>query len=139
METRAGLLIYPGNAPPDVVTQKLQLPPTDARTAGEERIHRSTGVKRIAPKNMWELSSDKLVQSLDLRRHLDWLLAQLLPRASALLELQEMPGLRMGVNCAWYSKLGHGGPTLWPEQMQQMAELNLECSFDLYFLPDEDE
>ena len=30
------------------------------------------------------------------------------------------------------------GPTLWPEQMQPMADLNLECSFDISFFGDDD-
>jgi hypothetical protein len=43
----------------------------------------------------------------------------------------------MRVNCVWWSAAGHGGPTLWPEQMAALAALNLECSFDVYFFGDE--
>jgi len=53
--------------------------------------------------------------------------------------LQNIPGVRMSVNCVWYSRSGHGGPTLWPEQMRVLADLNLECSFDIYFQDKDDD
>ena len=43
----------------------------------------------------------------------------------------------MGIDCVWRSLAGHGGPVLWPEQMKKMSRLNLECSFDIYFVNDE--
>lgn len=43
----------------------------------------------------------------------------------------------MTVSCVWWSALGHGGPVLWPEQMKALADLNRECSFDIYFADDE--
>jgi len=74
-----------------------------------------------------------------LRRHLDWLLGQILPRADVLRELQETAGISMNVNCIWWSATGGGGPTLWPEQMRRLADLNLECSFDVSFYDDDDQ
>jgi hypothetical protein len=35
----------------------------------------------------------------------------------------------VSVNCIWWSRFGDGGPTLWPEQVRALADLNLECSF----------
>lgn len=137
-ETRAELLIYPdGAATVSQITERLQLTPTDAFDAGDEKTGKS-GRKRTGKKSLWQLSSEGHVQSLDVRRHLDWLLTCLGPRAASLAELQALAGVRMSVNCAWYSRVGHGGPTLWPEQMRQLAELNLELSFDVYFLPDDE-
>jgi len=109
-------------------------------TCAETRVERTTpsGRKRTVRNSLWELSSAAHVQSLDIRRHLDWLLARLKPQARGLAEIQNIAGVRMTVNCPWYSRVGHGGPTLWPEQMLQLAELNLECSFDIYFLPDDE-
>ena len=128
-ETRAEVIVYPGSLLPYEITRRLQLEPTYSIAAGEERPSKSGG-KTIAKTSVWSLSSEGQTGSLDLRRHLDWLLAQLTPQAEGLRRLQEIPGVRMTVNCAWYSKLGHGGPTLWPEQMQLLAELNLECNQD---------
>jgi hypothetical protein len=136
-ETRVALLIYPSNnVPVAEITSRLKIEPTATSVAGEEKASQS-GRKRIAKSSRWELSSEGHVRSLDVRRHLDWLLARLTSREEILAELQNTAGVRMSVNCVWYSRVGHGGPTLWPEQMRGLAELNLECSFDIYFLPDE--
>jgi hypothetical protein len=86
---------------------------------------------------MWALSSEPHVKSKDVRAHLDWLLAQLSNSHQGLLDLQQGEVV-MGVNCPWWSLGGHGGPTLWPEQMRRLADLNLECSFDVQFYPEDD-
>ena len=44
----------------------------------------------------------------------------------------------MEVWCRWDSAVGHGGPTLEPEQMRLMGELNLQCGFDIYIDGDEE-
>lgn len=137
-ETRAELLVYPGALAPIDVTQRLQLEPTEVSFAGETKVN-SRGRTRTAKSSWWSLSSGNHVRSLDVRPHLDWLLAALVPRAESLRELQSVPGVRMSVNCVWYSRSGHGGPTLWPEQMGPLAELDLECSFDVYLLGEEPE
>ncbi len=93
---------------------------------------------RIANVTMWALSSESFVSSKDLRAHLDWLLERLFSSRQAVKNLQQH-GMTMSVNCPWWSRGGHGGPTLWPEQMQQLADLNLECSFDVQFYPSDDE
>jgi hypothetical protein len=134
--TRAELLIYPGSIHPSEVTEMLQLQPTDACAVGDVRTSKR-GRTRIAKNSMWTLSSEGSVESLDVRRHLDWLLGRLEAKTRELRGLQDAPGVQMSVNCAWYSRVGHGGPTLWPEQMRGLAEMNLECSFDIYFLPDD--
>ena len=43
----------------------------------------------------------------------------------------------MGIDCRWESRGGQGGPTLWPEQMRAMADLDLECSFYIEFYGEE--
>lgn len=134
----ARLLIYTGESDPGQVSQRLGLDPTRVVREGVFEI---TGLdrKRVPKINGWFLSSeDQGISSLDIRRHLDWLLDLLEPRAGELEALQEMCGVEMGIDCVWWSKSGHGGPTLWPEQMQRMASLNLECSFDVYFFGEEE-
>jgi hypothetical protein len=51
----------------------------------------------------------------------------------ALRQLQNEQDLKMAVSCIWWSKAGDGGPVLWPEQMVVLADLNLECGFELAF------
>jgi Domain of unknown function (DUF4279) len=136
-ETRVELLIYPGKLSPDEVTARLGLEPTQVNLAGSEVTNR-LGRTRTIQINGWFLSSEGQIESLDARRHLDWLLTVLRPKDEALQALQAAPDVQMSVNCTWISRSGHGGPTLWPEQMRALAELSLECSFDIGFY-EEDE
>lgn len=134
----AQLLIYPGEMDPALVTRRLEIEPTSIQRGGEV-IRNSLGRERTVPMNGWFLSSEGKSSSMDLRRHLDWLLEKLTGRREALISLQEIKDLKMGINCIWWSAAGQGGPTLWPEQMKVMAELELECSFDIGFFPSDGE
>lgn len=81
----------------------------------------------------WFLSSENFVFSKDLRDHIDWITTKLKPSQEGLKKLQNTPGVQMTLRCVWWSALGHSGPVLWPEQMKALADLDLECSFDIYF------
>ena len=130
--TLATLRIYGDDLDPAIVTERLGILSTSSQKKGETRTN-SLGRQRTIKIGGWFLSSEGNVQSKDLRHHLDWLLGQILPRADALRVLQEMDGITMNVNCIWWSAAGGGGPTLWPEQMRGLADMNLECSFDFSF------
>lgn len=135
--TCAKLLIYPSSMDPDLITARLKIVPTQVSKKGE--VWRTArGHERTWPLNAWFISSEDKVESKDVRRHLDWRLDQLQPVKGSLLEMQSMPEMKMSIECVWWSAHGQGGPTLWPEQMQRMAELGLECGFDIAFF-DEDE
>ncbi len=136
--TSAELRIYPGELDPEWVTQRLNVIPTSTLRKGERKVN-SIGRERIVKLNGWFLSSEGEVSSLDLRRHLDWLLDKVQPRKSQLRDLQQLPDIHMFIQCIWWSAHGQGGPTLWPEQMQRMATLNLECGFDVSFFDNEEE
>lgn len=128
-KTRVVLRIYSGKLHPSQVTALLGLDPSRFVAAGGSRVN-SLGRAPASKPNGWFLSSEEHVESKDTRRHLDWLIAKLRPSADALHDLQGKPDVRMSVNCTWWSRYGDGGPTLWPEQMRALADLNLECSFD---------
>ena len=137
--TFAQLQIYTDNIEPNAITEQLGIPPSRSQKKGDV-LTNSSGVERIPKINGWFLSSEPWVASKDVRRHLDWLLSQLVPIKERLLALQDMETVRMVVKCIWWSAYGDGGPTLWPEQMQLLADLNLECSFSLaFFGVEEDE
>jgi hypothetical protein len=125
------LRIYHDTMRHEAITEILGLAPTDAATKGEEYTTPAYK-KKVAKVTRWILSSGKEVESLDVRRHLDWLLDRLAGRQEAI-ESLHAASARMSVTCIWWSRSGHGGPTLWPPQMRRLAELNLECSFDIYF------
>lgn len=130
-ECRVSLLIYPEHVHPDEVSNILKLEPTKKNVIGTE-ITNSLGRTRKITVAGWFLSSEKYVQSKDIREHLDWLLIKILPSKNGLMQLQNIEGIKMGIDCEWWSN-GNGGPTLWPEQMNIMAELNLECAFNISF------
>ena len=134
--TRAKLLIYPDCRSAEEITQILRIEPTESQNKGSV-FTTSIGRTRQAPCTGWFLSSEGHVSSKDLRDHLDWLLMKLSSVESELLSLQKEKGMRMTVVCVWWSAAGHGGPTLWPEQMEALARLNLECGFDVYFFGDD--
>ncbi len=133
--TCAVLRIYSGQLHPAEVTARLDLQPSSTVATGEASPPNSLGHVRVGKLNGWFLSSEENVTSMDLRDHLDWLLTRLISHAQALHDLQDESGVTMSVNCPWWSR-GMGGPTLWPEQMQQLTELNLEISFDFAYYGD---
>jgi hypothetical protein len=127
--TFATLCIYPESLDPAEVTNRLRIEPTEWQRRGEPRKPGGWPAKRHA----WFLSSDGAVESRDVRRHLDWLLSLIVPEADAILALQRDRCL-MDVSCYWLSACGHGGPSVRPAQMGELARLGLELSFDVYFI-----
>lgn len=132
--TDAKLVIYPARLDPRAISDRLGISPTRFSVEGKPD---DTG--QPAPRSLWVLSSENRVASKDLRRHLDWLIERLMPAKDALRALQAAGGNRMSIACIWWSAHGQGGPTLWPEQMAAMAELGLECTFDISFYGEDDE
>lgn len=136
--TYAELRIYSGELKRDEMSAMLGVVPTFSIGVGEETPPNSLGRSIKGKINGWFLSSESAVASKDIRHHLDWLIETVRQHVKGLHELQERPGVRMSVNCIWWSKQGGGGPTLWPEQMRSLSELNLECSFDFAYYGEED-
>lgn|GEM_PF-1690689 len=128
--TCAELRIYPGDMHPNAVTHLLGIQPTRTVAIGERIQVKRPDVTTIGKVNGWFLSSEEHVQSNDLRRHLDWLIAQLQSHHERLLKLQTNERVYMYISCPWWSRYGGGGPSLWPTQMRGLAELNLECKID---------
>ena len=131
----ARLMIFPDGNHPDEITNLLGISPSKINIAGE-RIETSRGTTRYVKYSAWFLSSEDSVDSKDLRDHIDWITEKLNSRFERWRDIQNMEGIKLTLKCVWLSKLGHGGPVLWPEQMKVLADLNLECAFDIYF-PDE--
>lgn len=131
--TYAELRIYGADLDPDEITNLLQITPSSTQRRGELRTGSGGRRERMVGVGGWFLSSENQVRSMDLRRHLDWILGQLDRRRDPLRRLQTKSGVEMSVHCIWWSRRGQGGPTLWPEQMKRLADLNLECGFEFSF------
>lgn len=126
-KTYATLRIYPGDMIPAEVTLRFGLAPSQTQQRGELR-----GCGQIIRLNSWFLSSKDTVTSTDLREHLDWILDQIVDKADVLDELRAK-GAKVDIACYWSCIDEHGGPTLFPSQMEKLAKLKLECWFDIYF------
>jgi hypothetical protein len=137
--TCAELRIYSGVMKASEVTSLMGIQPTGYEAVGEERSSATTGRIRIGKVNGWFLSSEPFAKSKDLRRHLDWLYEKLEPHSEDIKLLQAKNGIKMLVHCIWWAKYGGGGPTLWPKQMRNLADLNLECSFDFQYYGESEE
>jgi hypothetical protein len=129
--TYATLLVYPGDTDPAVITERLGIEPSCWQRRGEVVQRRADWPPKVAPINGWFLESRGQVESRDSRRHIDWLLDRIAPKAEAVRCLQEM-GCRLDISCFWSSQSGHGGPTVPPCQMKRLAEFNIELWFDFY-------
>ncbi|MFU2315807.1 DUF4279 domain-containing protein [Rahnella sp. PCH160] len=135
-ECYAQLLIYPAHTHPNEVSEFLKLEATKINIVGDI-ITNSLGKTREVKLSGWFLSSELHVTSKDLRDHLNWFIEKLNPVETELRKLQSIDDVTMTLCCVWRSKYGHGGPVLWPEQMKSISDLNLECSFDVYFNSEE--
>ncbi|UCP81808.1 DUF4279 domain-containing protein [Pectobacterium versatile] len=136
LECRAKLLIYPGKMHPDEVSAMLSIEPTQKNIIGDRKKN-SLGRTREVKISGWFLSSEDFISSKNLRDHIDWIVAKLDASREDLKKLQNTPGVKMTLSCVWWSAVGHSGPVLWPEQMKALADLDLECAFDIYFFPEE--
>lgn len=106
--------------------------PSESGNQGEIR-QTSRGTSRTIKKSHWILSSEHHIDSKDLRVHLDWLLDVVEPKTAQLESLFNAKGTKLSIGCIWWSAVGHGGPTLWPEQLLRLGELGLEVNFDIQF------
>jgi hypothetical protein len=126
--TYAILRIYPGDLDPTEVTQRLGIEPTLCQWQG--KLRHPGKPAHIASLNGWFLSSKDAVDSNDSRHHIDWILQQLVPCSEALKELQAM-GARTDLFCFWESVDGHSGPVMSPQQIQKIADLELDCGYEV--------
>ena len=96
------------------VAEKLNLAPT--RTSKEEDL------------NGYFYSTKNIVESKDIRRHIDYLIEKFDAKVEILNEIQS-EGSKIDIMCYWLSESGHGGPTLSPKQLTELGKLNIEIWF----------
>jgi hypothetical protein len=115
-ETYSTLRIYSRSLD---VPKKLNLKPSD--------------ISEYEDLNGYFYSTKNVINSKDLRRHLDYLIEMFKNKVEVLNEIQA-EGNRIDLVCYWVSQNGHGGPTLSPKQLNEIAKLNVEIWFDIYGL-----
>jgi uncharacterized protein DUF4279 len=132
-ETSAAFRIIHPALDPDTISQQLGLRPSWAWRKGQPRGRRNIPSRS----GIWGLDTEGVLTSRDLRRHLDWLLDQLEPKAEVLEELRGQ-GYAMDIFCLWCRLGGTGGPILSARNMARLAALNLTLGFEFWAV-DEDE
>ena len=131
--THAWLRIMSENLNPDEITKALKITPTEIQRSGESR---SKDSDKLLKHSGWWISTKDLVNSLDARHHLDWILDQVSNKKNEIESFQKA-GYLVDVCVRWDSKSGHGGPTLSPKQLSGFGNLGIEVWFDIYFAGDE--
>jgi hypothetical protein len=130
--TYVELRVYLDEGDPTVITARLGVAPTDEHVAGT--LHPTIlGTSVPHPLTAWFLSSEGVVNSLDVRDHLDWLLRKLDGRSAQVHALAATRGLQMRLTCVWWSASDGGSFTLTAKQMQLLGSLGLDLEFDLAF------
>ncbi len=133
VETRSSLRIFSDIVGPLEVAAQLDLQPTKSFTKGEP-FGKS---QQLRKSNGWFYSTKGFVQSRDTRRHLDWIIDAIEPRRAAIHALVEL-GCKIDIFSFWVS-IGHGGPTIEPEQMRRLSEMKISVGWDVYFDENNDE
>lgn len=122
--THASLRVAVTELTPEALSHLLSCEPTSTREAGQ--AYGPTGRRDLAS---WSLSSEGVVDSSDVRRHVDYLLDSVdLDELAAL--ISERAAIA-DVFCYWLSK-GHGGPMLDPGQMSRLVRAGIGIGFDVY-------
>ena len=125
--THAWLRIMHEMVDPDAVTAVLGVAPTDVQRRGEPE-ERKPGSRS---KGGWFLSTMGLVDSRDARHHLDWIVEKIAGKKTAFEQLHAR-GYMVDICVRWDSLSGHGGPTISPDQMKALSDLEIELWFDIY-------
>jgi len=102
--TYATLRIFSDELTPDHVSGELGIEPTSSFRRGEPISPR---VPRPRPEHGWLLCTKGLVDSKDTRRHIDWLLDKIIPKADAFARITR-GGSRSDIFSYWVSAHGQG-------------------------------
>jgi len=134
-KTYSTLRLFSDTLTPARISSALGLEPTQSLVKGEPI---SAHVPRARTQHGWLLCTEHRVFSRDTRRHIDWLLEGLgsRPESLALLRSDEVSA---DIFTYWVSARGQGGPILSPPQLTKLAHFGLECIFDIYSAPNDEE
>jgi len=125
--TYATLCIYHDDLVPSQITKLLGVEPSCSQQKGDVRRK-----GQLAPIGGWFLKTKDVIDSRDLRYHIDALLQELGPKQNSLKLLREQ-GYDIRLSCFWESATGNGGPLLDYQLMSVLGELSIDLHFDIWF------
>lgn len=132
--THAWLRVMDESLDPNEITEMLSVEPSYVQFKGDLPKPDS---KHPLKKSGWFLSTEDILSSKDSRHHLDWILEKVAGKQKEFSTLHKR-GYLIDLCVRWDSKLGHGGPTLTPDEMKIVSELEIELWFDVYVGWEED-
>lgn len=122
-ETYVTLCLYHDQLDPSLITAQLGIEPTSVKRKEEMNPHSRNG---------WFYSTEGIVESRDLRRHLYSIISDI-SIFSEHLEQLRIQGCEMWLSCFWASAAGNGGPILDSQIMLRLGQLSLDLDFDIWF------
>lgn len=133
VRTYATLRIYPGAIHPHEVSTRLRTTPSkfwvrDETLAGDGAQTPRPGAKAM---HGWFLTTHGRLDSKDTRRHIDLLLAPLLPVSNEIHLLHEQ-GAAIDIICFWHAAATQGGPALAPRQLRLLADLQIPIAWNIF-------
>lgn len=131
-DTHSTLRVYHDHITPSEITSILGVQPTSQMIKGDKDYEAGGNFEL----NGWFLSSSDEVESFDSRRHIDWIVDQIVDKKKEILRMIQ-DGFRIDISSFWISSSGNGGPTLSPYQMSRLADLQIETFWDVYFSGDD--
>lgn len=126
--TYATLLIYSGDTAPEEVSGILDIAPT--------RISIAQEVPRKVL-NGWYFSTQELFNSKDSRRHVGYLIEQIIKPVSSKINTLQSNGMSVEIACFWESATGNGGPSMPASQMKSLGEYGIDLYWDIWFADEE--
>jgi hypothetical protein len=130
--THAAFRLLGSDLDPAAVTQALGLEPCFALAKRQEIPAGRVGMGRRQRTGVWSLSTEAVVASTSLERHLIHLLNTLDPAAAALHAVLTAENISADFFCYWLSATGHGGPEVSPETLSRIGALNASLGIDFY-------
>lgn len=126
LATYATLRVFSSSIDPDGVARILGIAPTSSRPIDAASRYRHT-----REWHLWRWSTRSLLQSRENIEHIRSITTLLDGKATALAELRAS-GCLIDIFCYWVSS-GQGGPHLDVRALRDLAALELEVSWDVYF------
>ena len=125
------LYLFLGSHHPNDVSLFLGVQPTSFRVKGVPITGAHSGRTFVPSESIWEFHSDRMIQSKQLSDHLDWLTKHI---ARDLRPLLRRSRISYKFKIFWISQAGHGGPVLSPQELDRLATLGVDVSFDFAWM-----
>lgn len=125
--TYATLCIYHDSMDTNEVTKILKLKPDHVTKIGDY-LRKDKSIKIAG----WFLGTQDILDSRDMRAHVEWLLAKLNRKKKAMQILSKM-GFTTRISIFWESSSGNGGPIIDNELAVKLAKYDIDLYFDIYF------